>query len=54
MNLEWQKYLTHHGKTKEVCEYVVYRFDRPEYDNNKGIKIWVEASKSCLKDTHGV
>ena len=54
MNFEWQKYVTDHGKCKEVCEYVVSRFDNPEYDNNKGIKIWVEASKSCLKDAHGV
>jgi hypothetical protein len=54
MSKEWERHLTYHGRSKEVCEYVVRHFDKPEYDNNKSIKIWVEASKACLKEMYGV
>ena len=48
---QWEKYLSPHGQTKQVCEYVVGRFDlTSEYRNNTTIRRWVECSKMRLAE----
>jgi hypothetical protein len=46
--------LTYHGRSKEVCEYVVHHFDKPEYSYNKTISMWLQASKQYLKEIQDV
>ena len=41
--------LTFHGKTREMCEWVLSRYgNRPEYKNNKSIQVWLKESKAFL------
>jgi hypothetical protein len=51
---DWKGHLSYHGKSKDVCEWVVKTYDKPEYMNNMSVKLWVEASKQCLKELHNV
>lgn len=46
--------LTYHGKSKEICEFVVKTYDKPEYSNNKTIQTWVKESKLRLKEINDV
>jgi len=48
---DWKKYLSPHGQSKQVCEYVVSKFGDYAGDN-LGLKRWVECSKQCLEDAH--
>ena len=52
MIFDWEKYLTYHGKSKDVCKNVIERFDKPAYEDNAGIQLWIKASKQCLKELH--
>ena len=51
--IDWQKYLSPHGQTKEACEYVIRRFSNAEiHSNNMLVQRWIECSRECLKEKH--
>lgn len=44
-------YLTFHGRTVDGAWYVVKKWGgRPEYHNNKAIRLWVDASAKVLEN----
>ena len=46
--------LSYHGKSKEVCEYVIKTFDKPQYSDNMSIQLWVKESKIRLEEIKNV
>lgn len=52
--IDWQKYLNYHGQSKDICEMVVAKYDSPEFTKLETVRLWVEASKACLKEKHNV
>jgi hypothetical protein len=52
--IDWQKLLTYHGQSKDICELVIANWDKPEYIKLETVRLWVEASKACLKEKHNV
>ena len=52
--IQWQNYLTHHGQAKDTCEMVVSKFDNENFADNMSVVTWVQASKACLYEKHGV
>lgn len=49
--LDWKKYLSPHGQSKQACEYVIRKFDNSEmYSEHLLINRWVECSKLCLQE----
>ena len=52
--MHWSKLLTYHGQSKDICEKVVSSWDKPEYLRLETVRLWVQASKDCLKEKYNV
>jgi|688.fasta_scaffold909694_1 hypothetical protein len=43
--------LTYHGKSEDVCLWVIESFDKEEFTKyNETTRLWVEASKERLRE----
>lgn len=49
--MHYSKFLTFHGQSREICEWVVSTYkDNEMYKDNTTTQMWVEASEQCLID----
>lgn len=47
--------LNTHGRSKDICEWVINTYEKNEgYKDNLTVQQWIEASKECLKEEHGI
>ena len=43
--------LSFHGKSEDICRWVIDNYDKPEYmENNRTTQLWVEASRQRLAE----